>query len=68
LPGSEALGVVGKGIGKIAGGIANSMANETAAIGKDAAKEIARNGGKFTVLARELISKGKEIAKSTESY
>lgn len=60
---SLALGVIGQGVGKAFLSGANEIASETAKIGKEAAKELAKNGGNWTPLARGLKELGQNLAK-----
>lgn len=57
-----AFGGIGKGIGAVANKVAGNMAKETARLGKEAGREIAKKGFK-TAFARTLISQGQHISK-----
>ena len=48
--------------GAAAKGVSIVASSVTSEIGQEAGKEIAKHGGKFTPLARDLILKGKKIA------
>jgi hypothetical protein len=66
LAGDYGLGLALGGVGEVAGaafqGVANGYAQTATKAGHAAAKELAKNGGKFTPFARQLIKQGKSAA------